>query len=109
MGGTALLRKSPTLVRYGVAALGLVGGLVMKLKPEGTFRTTEKSGSVLLKAGLERGGVYGEFPRAVYFDGGLVGESSIESRDEEKQAELWKGSVEIVGLVEGDSALKDWK
>lgn len=35
-------------------------------------------------------------------------ESSIESRDEEKQERAWKGSLRIVGFKEGDTVLESW-
>jgi hypothetical protein len=105
MGGTSLLRDSPLFTRFLFSILGFMGPLFVYFNPDGTYRTTYKSGTDLLKAGFETKEPYGERPQGVYFDGGRRGESSKESRDEVKQAILWKGSLETLGVKEGDVGL----
>jgi hypothetical protein len=109
MGGTSLLRNSPLFWRVLTAILGVVQPVLVYFNPHGTYRTPFKSGTDLLKAGFERGEPYGEFPKAVYLDGSVRKESSFESRDREKQRLLWRGSIEIVKLKEGETGLVDWK
>jgi len=47
----------------------------------------------------------GEFPKAVYLDGSKVVLPSLECRDEVKQEALWRDSLGLVGLGEGETAL----
>jgi hypothetical protein len=110
MANTSLMRNSPPVFRVAIGILGRVFGPVMTaVSPNGTFRTPYKSGSDLLKTGLEKEGVYEGGVAAVYWDGGKRGETSVESRDGEKQGVLWRGSLEILGLKEGETVLKDWR
>jgi hypothetical protein len=38
-----------------------------------------------------------------------ISASSKETHDEVKQGRLWKESAKVVGLKEGEVALKEWK
>jgi hypothetical protein len=109
MGGTSLLRDSPAFTRFLFFALGVMGPVLVAWNPNGTWRTTFKSGTDLLKAGFETEEPYGERPQAVYFDGGMRGESSEESGDEEKQRSLWRGTLGVLGVREGDIGLGEGK
>ena len=73
--------------------------------PNGTFRTTGKAARDILNACFKVDGIVGRWPKGLYLNGDVKKISSEESRDEEKQAELWQGSLELVGLEEGDTAL----
>ncbi len=75
------------------------------IAPNGTLRTAEKAARDILNACFKVDGTVGRFPKGLYLDGDVRKVSSEESRDEAKQVELWEGSLEMVGLSEGDTAL----
>jgi len=51
----------------------------------------------------------GKKQAAWYLNGREKSDSSPESHDVGKQHELWKGTVELVGLKEGETCLKKWQ
>jgi hypothetical protein len=74
----------------------------------GRFRTAGQVGKDLVWCCWDKV-VLGKEPRAVYLNGTEVTTSSPESRDVVKQEVLWKGSLELAGLKDGEIALKEWK
>jgi hypothetical protein len=46
--------------------------------------------------------------KGVYLNGRKLSDSSLESHEVAKQKDLWKGSLECVGLKEGETVLKNW-
>ena len=72
--------------------------------PNGFLRTPQQVGEDLVLAGWNE-----ELPGATYLDGHVVRDSSPETHDVEKQAKLWKGSLKLVGLKEGETELKGWR
>src|SRR4051794_36183652 len=63
------------------------------------LRTAAKTGDDIVHVcfDLER---FGEYPKAYYIDGNTRDEDRMnsEARDEQKQSELWGGSIEWAGL-----------
>jgi hypothetical protein len=49
-----------------------------------------------------------EETKCVYLNGRKLSDSSLESHEVAKQKDLWKGSLECVGLKEGETVLKNW-
>jgi hypothetical protein len=71
------------------------------------FRTPSKTGRDVLRVCFDRKDV-SEYPKAAYFDGTAVKPTPRWANDESKQKELWKGSLELAGIKEADTALKNW-
>ena len=74
--------------------------------PNGYFRTRAKSAHDVLAACFDEGGVLGKYPKGVYLNGSEVIGTSAETRDEGKQRRLWKASVEMARLGEGEMPLE---
>lgn len=51
---------------------------------------------------------FGQFPKALYVDGAEIGDTSPESKDEEKWKRLWEGSLKLAEVKEGDTVLESW-
>jgi hypothetical protein len=80
-----------------------------RLPPNSTFRLLHKSANdVLAAVAMETGPLYGERPKACTLAGLKSKEVSVEARDAEKRAAVWKESVGYAGLKEGDTCLADW-
>lgn len=76
------------------------------LAPNGALRTTGKAARDILKVCFEIDKTEVEkWPGGTYLNGDERRLSSVESRDEVKQIELWEGSLKLVGLLERDTAL----
>ena len=52
---------------------------------------------------------FGEYPKALYVDGGVLYKTVPEANDEGLQRRLWKESLGFAGVKEGETVLKDWK
>ena len=91
-------------MRYVVPTLAL---LTLPFSPDGFFRTPAKSAADVLSAAFDVD-KYGEYPKAIYLNGGTPETPSEESRDAAKQKQLWVETLKFVNIVEGDTALKNW-
>jgi hypothetical protein len=108
MGGTGLVKSSPFYIRVMVKILALVQGVLVYLSPNGIARTTYKSGTDLLLCCFDEK-YLGDHPKAVFMNGSLKSESSVESRDEVKQKLLWIDSLKMVKIRKGDTVLENWQ
>ena len=91
-------------MRYVVPALA---PLALRFSPNGFFRTPAKSAADVLSPAFDVG-KYGEYPKAVYVNGGAPEIPSEESRDAAKQKRLWTETLKFVNIAEGDTALTNW-
>ncbi|KAI1747596.1 putative short-chain dehydrogenase [Xylaria castorea] len=79
------------------------------LVPGGPIRSPNTSASHVLRAAFDSGPGIGELPKGLYFDGIEPAETSMESRDTSKQDWVWKGSVNLTNLRQGDTVLGNWR
>ncbi|CAG8956725.1 hypothetical protein HYFRA_00012269 [Hymenoscyphus fraxineus] len=108
MAGTNLLRSSPPFIQFVVSMLSYLQGILVYFNPNGTWRTTYKSGTDLLLASFETK-YLGEHPKAQFLDGSLKSQGSEESRDLKKQRHLWVDSLKLAGMKDGDTVLMNWE
>ena len=79
---------------------------VQHLSPNGYLRTAEKSARDIMNACFTYDNlILGKYPKALYINGSAVKQSSMESRDQQKQQLLWEGSLKLVDLDLSDTAL----
>ena len=104
---TDIMREQAWIWRQPLRRLlRVVTPCVQWVAPNGALRTAGKAARDILNACFEVDGtVVGRWPRGLYLNGDVRKVSSEESRDEVKQGELWEGSLKLVGLLEGDTAL----
>lgn len=111
VGGTNLYENGfPVLMKFVLNHILVpVQNIAMYLGPKsnGRFRTKEKVGRDLIWACWDEGILGSPCPGALYLNGTQVVDSSPETHDERKQKELWRESLELVGIGEGESALGD--
>ena len=88
--------------------MGLILGVVNYLFPSVPFRSPQQSADDLYRAVFDEKEL-GIHPKAVTLDGNKRNVTSEESRDQNKQEELWEKSVKLAGLKEGDTELAHWK
>jgi len=103
-----IARDSPFAQRATVAILGFLLPILNFLFPSLPFRTTKKSADDLYFACFDEKEL-GAHPKAVTLDGSRSLVTSEESRDEEKWARLWEGSVKLAQLKDGDTVLAKWR
>ena len=103
-GGFPILMKF--ILKYVIFVLQIIA---MWLWPEsnGRLRTAEKVGRDLIWACWDEKVLGNPCSGALYLNGTDVVESSPETHDEKKQKELWRGSLEWVGIKEGETELGD--
>lgn len=104
---TGLQRRSGFVIR--IILFRIVYPLMTWWNPLGSYRTTDRSASEILKAALQYGSRLEENAKEAYFDGTLPKEMGVESRDAEKRDWVWKASIRLAGLKEGDTALERWQ
>lgn len=106
--GTSLARRGPLAFRLISGYIyPTLAPLIDRFVTDGNIRTTTKSAGQVVDA-LFDDQITGEEDGGYYYNGRLL-ETSREARDEGKRGELWRESVELVGLGEGETALGDWK
>lgn len=71
------------------------------------MRTTSKSASDVLRAAFDTQ-TLGERPKEMYLNGSAPFQTSVEARDPEKQAMLWRDSIKYAGLRAEETALVNW-
>lgn len=91
-----------------MSVMQYVAPLLCLLQENPLFRTPSKNGKDVLRACFDKKDV-GEYPKAVYIDGTVVIPTPKYANDETKQNDLWKGSLELAGIKEGDTVLKEWR
>ncbi len=109
MGGTGLTKRSGPLIRF-IAGYVVVflQSIFVWFMPNGSYRPTWKSAQDLMLASFDTK-YLGAHPKAVYLNGSVKAISSVESRDEAKQKRLWKESVKLARIREGETALVNWQ
>ncbi|KAI3317206.1 putative short-chain dehydrogenase [Xylariaceae sp. AK1471] len=103
---SGLQRLAPWFIR--VLLFKIIYPLVVYINPNGPVRTPSRSAGDVLEAafGVGEGG---ELPKDKYFDGTTPLETSEESRDAAKRELVWKETVKLTGLKEGETALSNWQ
>jgi hypothetical protein len=109
MAGTGIARSSPLYIRILMSyILVAIQYIMVSFSPNGMMRGPKKSADDLLLACFDEKEL-GEYPKSVYLTGSKKIDSSVESRDEEKQRRLWKDSLKLARIKDGETALKDWQ
>ena len=103
---SGLQRLAPWVIR--VLIFKIVYPLVLRLMPNGPVRATSRSAGDVLEGAFGLG-EDGELPKDKYFNGSTPLETSQESRDIEKRQLVWKETVKVAGLKEGETVLGDWQ
>ncbi|ETS79511.1 hypothetical protein PFICI_09364 [Pestalotiopsis fici W106-1] len=103
---SGLQRLAPWFIR--VLIFRIIYALILYLKPiNGMIRSTTRSASDVLEAVFvvdEEGNP----PKDKYWDGRTPSETSEESRDVSKRELVWKETVKLAGLKEGETVLANW-
>ncbi|OTA84574.1 hypothetical protein M434DRAFT_377725 [Hypoxylon sp. CO27-5] len=109
---TGIVRQSPWFVRAIVFRIfaGLLAHLWVRLFPNGTWRTPQKSARDVLAAAFDCGPPpLTERPKGLYLNGSELGEYSSEAKDPKKGQIIWEGSVRFARLKENETILRDWQ
>ncbi|KAK8112569.1 short chain dehydrogenase domain-containing protein [Apiospora sp. TS-2023a] len=111
---TGMQRLAPWVIR--VLFFKVVFPMMAYLAPGRAFLnpTSRAAGDVLGAAGVGSGEASAEeegaaLPKDGYFQNGVPMETSEESRDGAKRALVWRETVKLTGLKEGETALVNWK
>ncbi|KAI2779001.1 putative short-chain dehydrogenase [Daldinia loculata] len=83
--------------------------LILYWNPNGPVRPPSRSAGDVLEAAFGVVGEGGNPPKDGYFDGRVPLETSGESRDVVKRELVWKETVRMVGLEEGETVLVNWR
>lgn len=104
---TGLQRHGPWIVRLFIfPVLFPIGSWLM---PDGPIRTTRTSALHIMEAAFGSVPGPGEPPMALYFDGAKPAETSVESRDPRKRDLVWKESIRLTNLQQGETILGNWQ
>ncbi|KAI2615843.1 NAD(P)-binding protein [Hypoxylon sp. NC1633] len=109
---TGIIRHSSWFVRVLIFWLfaGVTATLWVRLFPNGTWRTPQKSAHDVLAAALDSSPApLTERPKGLYLNGSEQGKYNYEAKDPEKGKVIWEGSVRFAQLKEGDTILRDWQ
>jgi hypothetical protein len=104
---TGLQRHAIWFIR--VVLFQVVYPIVVWLNPMGAVRSTERSASDILWAGLDSGPPLGPSPKDLYFNSREPFETSAESKDVQKGDLVWKETVNYANLKEGETILERWQ
>ncbi|OTA56033.1 putative short-chain dehydrogenase [Hypoxylon sp. EC38] len=82
--------------------------IILYINPNGPIRSTSRSAGDVLEAvfGVGEGG---ELPKDKYFNGRVPLETSEESKDATKRQLVWKETVRLTSLKEGETVLANWQ
>ncbi|MCJ1431734.1 hypothetical protein MMC27_001089 [Xylographa pallens] len=84
----------------------LVTPCFQHLSPNGFFRTADKSARDVMNACFANDeSILEKSPKALYINGSAIKQSSMESRDRQKQHLLWEGSLKLLDLNLSETAL----
>ncbi|KAK0108672.1 hypothetical protein ONS95_003464 [Cadophora gregata] len=108
IGATNLTRNGDPTVKISFACIKFVARFAWIFSSNPMLRTPERNGGYLLTLCFDRT-KFGEFPKALYVDGGVLYKTVPEANDEGLQKRLWKESLGFVGVKEGETVLRDWK
>ncbi|KAH6698127.1 hypothetical protein BKA61DRAFT_246555 [Leptodontidium sp. MPI-SDFR-AT-0119] len=108
IGGTSLVRNSETAVKIAFSVLKVLALFTWMFSPNPMIRTPGKNGKFLLAVCFDRE-KFGEYPKALYVDGGVLYKTVPEANDEKLQKELWEKSLVFARVKEGETVLKGWK
>ncbi|KAF2966948.1 hypothetical protein GQX73_g6605 [Xylaria multiplex] len=95
---TGIVRQSSWFVRVVVFRIfaRLLGGLLVRLYPNGTWRTPQKSAHDVLAATMDDGPLpLTERPKGLYLNGSELGDYNPEARDPDKGRVIWEGSLRV--------------
>ncbi|CZT47805.1 uncharacterized protein RSE6_08410 [Rhynchosporium secalis] len=95
IGTTDLNRNANVPIRTLLAVLSLVARFTWIFSPNPILRTAEMNGGFLLTLCFDRE-KFGEHPKALYVDGGVLYKTVPEAEGREFQGNLWKKSLEFV-------------
>lgn len=109
MGGTGIAKRAPLLIRFlAQIMIPLLQNIAIYFSSNGSMRPTWKSARDLMLASFDEN-YLGVRPKAVYLNGSVKATSSAESRDEDKQKQLWEESLKLAMIRDGETALENWK
>ncbi|KAI1774972.1 putative short-chain dehydrogenase [Hypoxylon cercidicola] len=109
---TGIVRHSTWFVRVLVFRLfaGMLAGLLVRLYPNGTLRTPQKSARDVLAAALDSGPLpLTEQPKGLYLNGSELGDYNSEAKDPRKGQVIWEGSVRFSQLKGDETILQNWQ
>lgn len=103
---SGLQRLASWVIR--VLIFQIIYPFILYMNPNGPVRPTSRSARDVLEAafGVGEGG---NPPKDKYFNGRTPLETSEESRDAAKRNLVWKETVRMTGLKEGETALTNWR
>ncbi|RYP21125.1 hypothetical protein DL765_002414 [Monosporascus sp. GIB2] len=103
---SGMQRLAPWVIRVLLFKI-IYTALLWLIPKNGPARPTSRSAADVLEAAFGTEG--GELPKDKYFDGRSPFETSEESRDTEKRKLVWKETVKLAGLKEGETVLTNWQ
>ncbi|KAI1131980.1 NAD(P)-binding protein [Nemania abortiva] len=108
---TGIARHTPWFVRVVVFLFaGILGSLLVRLFPNGTWRTPQKSARDVLAAALDNGPLpLTERPKGLYLNGSELGDYSSEAKDPNKGRVIWEGTVRYARLKRDETILQNWQ
>ncbi|KAL3417705.1 putative short-chain dehydrogenase [Phlyctema vagabunda] len=95
--------KNPGLLMRHIVipAFGFYSSLAVKISPNGMFRTTTKSAADVVRGAFDTD----KSVTNAYFNGDQLSEPAAESRDQARQEDLWRRTLDLVGLDEKQTVL----
>jgi len=107
---TGLMRNASWFTRKVIMGVVVPAGarILSHTHANHWVRTTSQSAKAVMRACFDTASL-GERPQALYLDGIEEIQASDEARDEAKQKMLWRDSVSLAGLADGDTVLQVWK
>lgn len=103
---SGLQRLAPWVIR--VLMFKVIYPLVLYVNPNGPVRPLSRSAGDVLEAAFGMAGE-GELLKDRYLDGKLPSGTSEESKDVTKRKLVWKETVNLAGLKEGETILPNWQ
>ncbi|KAI1851833.1 hypothetical protein JX265_013190 [Neoarthrinium moseri] len=109
---TGIVRNGSWFLRVVIFQIlvRFLGIVMVRLFPNGTWRTLDKSASDVTAAAFEASPPpLSERPKGIYLNGSELGQYNSEADDPVKGKVVWSGSVKYSGLKQGETSLKEWK
>ncbi|OTB00280.1 hypothetical protein M426DRAFT_238631 [Hypoxylon sp. CI-4A] len=109
---TGIVRQSPWWIRvlFFKIFVGILSRVLVRLYPNGTWRTPRKSARDVLAAAFDCGPPpLTERPKGLYLNGSEIGEYNSEAKDPRKGQLIWEGSVRFAQLKEHETVLHNWQ
>lgn len=108
IGSTGISRNAPLGAKISVFIIWILGFIMPLFSANSLMRTATKNGDDLLRVAFNRE-AFGEFPKCLYVDGSVLYRTPENVRDEGKQRGLWRESLPLAGIKDGDTVLEKWK